>query len=294
MNGARHPGTSGDRVSDPRSSGPIGVFDSGVGGLSVWREIVRAAPREHTLYVADQAHVPYGPRSLSEIRGFAASITNFLLSQGAKVIVVACNTASAAALYALRDAYPAVPFVGMEPAVKPAAEHTAVGSIGVLATPTTFQGTLFRKLVDRFGARVSIYTQTCPGLVEAIERGDLSSERTRDLVAGCLGPLTARGIDQLVLGCTHYPFVRPTIEAILGAEIQVVDPAPSVARQVQRILVDRGLTNPSPTEGHHVIYTSGAVEPMIMAATSLVGYTASVRPVCWAGTTLHTVSESSA
>ena len=147
----------------------IGVFDSGVGGLSVWREVVRQLPHERTLYVADQAHVPYGSRSLAEVRGFAEGMTRFLVAQGATVIVIASNTTSAAALYYLRDLFPDVPFVGIEPAIKPAIERTRTGAVGVLATPATFQGELFANLVKRFTDEVWVLSQACPGLVDAVE-----------------------------------------------------------------------------------------------------------------------------
>ncbi len=260
---------------------PIGIFDSGIGGLSVWREIVRQLPDEGTLYVADQGHVPYGPRPLDEIRRFSSGITEFLLSQNAKLIVVACNTASGAALHALRAAFPETPFVGMEPAVKPAAEHTTSGIVGVLATPTTFEGDLFRQLVHRFGRGVDIRTQVCPGLVESVEAGTHSSPTTVALLQICLAPLVAAGIDQLVLGCTHYPFLRAEIERILGPGIAVIDPAPAVARQVGKVLQERALQNPGRARAQHTFYTSGAGPRLADAAGELVGYRGTIRHLAW-------------
>ncbi|RME36964.1 MAG: glutamate racemase [Thermoflexia bacterium] len=172
----------------------IGVFDSGVGGLSVWREIVRELPGVPTLYVADQAHVPYGPRPLEEVRRFAEGITRFLLAQGATVVVLACNTASAAALHHLRALFPQVPFVGMEPAVKPAVQRTRNGRVGVIATPATFQGELFASLLTRFGRDARVLPQVCPGLVEAVEAGALEAPETEALLRSCLAPLLAAGI----------------------------------------------------------------------------------------------------
>ena len=166
-------------MSDSR---PIGIFDSGVGGLSVWREIARQLPREDTIYFADQAHIPYGPRSMDEIRGFSEAITRFLLERGCKAIVAACNTASAAALKHLRETFPHVPFVGMEPAVKPAAETTHTGVVGVLATPATFQGELFASVVERFANGVRLINQVCPGLVEQVEAGRLDTPNTRAML----------------------------------------------------------------------------------------------------------------
>ena len=152
-----------------RSIAPIGIFDSGVGGLSVLRAVRQALPQEALIYLADQAHVPYGPRPVEQVRTFAEGITRYLLSQGAKLIVVACNTASAAALHSLRQAFPELPFVGMEPAVKPAAEHTQTGVVGVLATPATFQGALYASVIERFASGVTVLQDTCPGLVMEIE-----------------------------------------------------------------------------------------------------------------------------
>ncbi len=235
----------------------IGVFDSGVGGLSVWREIARQLPYEDTLYLADQFHVPYGDRSLAEVRAFSEAITRFLLNQGASIIVLACNTASAAALYHLRRVFPDTPFVGMEPAVKPAVERTRNGVVGVIATRATFQGELFASLLERYADDVEVLTQVCPGLVGAVETGALDTPKTEALLRTCLGPLMEREIDQLVLGCTHYPFLRPVIERVVGDGVAIIDPAPAVARQTGRVLTRRGLATEGNRARHHVFYTSG-------------------------------------
>ncbi len=227
----------------------IGVFDSGVGGLSVLRALRRQLPALPALYLADQGHVPYGPRPLLEVRAFAEGITRFLLARGAGVIVVACNAASAAALAHLRQAFPEIPFVGMEPAVKPAAEQTRSGVVGVLATPATFQGALYASVVERFAHGVTLLQDTCPGLVQRIESGDLSGPQTRAILERALQPMLARGIDKVVLGCTHYPFVIPLIEEIAGPTVQVIDPAPAVARQVERVLRAQGRPAPSALPG---------------------------------------------
>lgn len=212
----------------------IGVFDSGVGGLSVLSAIWKEQPHAVTLYLADQAHVPYGLRPESEVREYAEGITRYLLVQGAEVIVVACNTASAAALEHLRKIFNDVPFVGMEPAVKPAVEKTSSAVVGVLATPATFQGALYASVVERFAGSVKIIQHTCPGLVEQIENGLLISTFTRDILEDALQPMLEQGVDTIVLGCTHYPFVIPLIQDIAGPEVRVIDPAPAVARQVRR------------------------------------------------------------
>ena len=265
----------------PSAGQPIGIFDSGVGGLSVWREIVALLPREHTLYLADQAHIPYGPRSQNDIRRFSVAIASFLIGRGAKLIVVACNTASGAALHTLRATFPAIRFVGMEPAVKPAVEHTATGVVGVLATPTTFQGDLFRSLVDRFGRDVQIRTQVCAGLVEAIEAGALETPGTRQLLERCLTSLVAPDLDQLVLGCTHYPFVSPIIQEIVGPRITVIDPAPAVARQVRRVLQDTRQLNPSTSAPTHSMCTTGIPSVLQETAQRLVAHAAPVTQVTW-------------
>ena len=258
---------------------PIGVFDSGVGGLSVWREIVRRLPAENTIYFADQAHIPYGSRTLDEVRGYTEDITRFLLSLGAKVIVVACNTASGAALHALRAAFPETPFVGMEPAVKPAAEHTRTGNIGVIATPVTFQGDLFARLARRFAADVNLYTQPCPGLVEAVENDERNMPETEALLRQYLTPLLAAGIDHLVLGCTHYPFLSPAIQRIIGPDVTLVDPAPAVARQVEHVLARHNLLATGNGPGQHHFYTTGDPDKLANMARTLVKYTGPVSKI---------------
>ena len=256
---------------------PIGIFDSGVGGLSVLREIRRQLPAEDMLFLADQAHVPYGPRSLSQVRDFSRAITSYLLSQGAKLIVVACNTASAAALHYLRESFPKVPFVGMEPAIKPAAEQTQSGIVGVLATPATFQGELYNSVVERFAKGVTVLKDTCEGLVDQIESGDLDTLATRVILEKALRPMLEQGVDRVVMGCTHYPFVIPMIEDVAGPEVEVIDPAPAVARQVGRVLNARGLSKPGSSLGVVQYLTTGdpaklsALLPRLIDEESLVG-----------------------
>jgi glutamate racemase len=252
-------------------SSPIGVFDSGVGGLSVLRAIRARLPGERVVYVADQGHVPYGPRTLDEVRGFSREIARFLIAQGAKLIVVACNTASAAALHFLRQQFPEMPFVGMEPAVKPAAETTRSGVVGVIATPATFQGELYASVVERFAQGVTVLQDACPGLVSRIEAGDLEGPQTREILERALAPMLARGADTLVMGCTHYPFVIPLIQQIAGPSVRVIDPAPAIARQVERVLVARALLNPSSTPAPIAFYTTGDSAAMQALLPSLLG-----------------------
>jgi glutamate racemase len=218
--------------------GPIGVFDSGVGGLSVLSEIRARVPRADLVYVADSGHCPYGDKPYAEIRRRGEAITAFLLSQGARAIVVACNTATVAAIDRLRQMHPGVPFVGMEPAVKPAAAATRSGVVGVLATGATLGGQRFAGLAERFAEGIELLTQPCPGLVEQIEAGDLDGPETRALVKRYVAPLRARGADTFVLGCTHYPFLIPTLRDVLGPEVVLIDTGAAVARQVERVLGD--------------------------------------------------------
>lgn len=244
-------------MSTLTGSGAVGLFDSGVGGLSVLRAVREQLPHEELLYLADQFHVPYGERPLEEVCAFSEGITRFLLERGAKIIVVACNTASAAALRHLRAKFSAVRFVGMEPAVKPAAEGTKSGVVGVLATPATFQGALYASVVERFAHDVTILQDTCPGLVQQIEAGNLHGAATRAILERALLPMLAKGIDTVVLGCTHYPFVIPLIQEIVGEDVRVIDPAPAVARQVGRVLQAEGLSSPENRRNPVVYYTTG-------------------------------------
>jgi glutamate racemase len=273
-----------------RGYGVVGIFDSGLGGLSVWREIARQLPHEDTLYLADQANIPYGNRPLAEVQRFAEEITRFLMGRGAKIVVVACNAASAAALYHLRETFPKVPFVGMEPAVKPAIERTHSGVVGVIATRVTFQGELFASLVERYAGDTEILTEVCPGLVEAVEIGALETAETEALLRACLAPLIEAGIDQLVLGCTHYPFLRPAIERTVGDGIAIIDPAPAVARQTGRVLARRGIGASHEQRGHHRFYTSGEAatfKQMIGRLLPTYQEDCEIRTASWRGTSLE-------
>jgi glutamate racemase len=217
----------------------IGVFDSGVGGLSILRAIRELIPCHPLIYLADQAHVPYGEHSLAEVRWYSEQAARFLLDNQVKLIVIACNTASAAALHYLRAKFPDVPFVGMEPAVKPAASNTHSGVIGVLATPVTFQGELYASVVTRFAHGVTILQDTCPGLVSRIEAGDFTSPETRAILERALRPMLEKNVDEIVMGCTHYPFVIPLIQEIAGPGVSVIDPSPAIARQTARLLSEQ-------------------------------------------------------
>jgi glutamate racemase len=274
--------------SNPFSAAPIGVFDSGVGGLSVLKAIRQLLPQQSVVFLADQVHVPYGLRPLEEVRSYAESITRFLLARESRLIVVACNTASAAALHHLRKVFPQVPFVGMEPAVKPAAEHTHSGVVGVLATPATFQGALYASVIERFAQGVTVLQHTCPGLVPQIEAGRLDDPETRRILEDALIPMLAQGIDTIVLGCTHYPFVIPLIQKIAGPGVRVIDPAPAVARQVQRLLEADGIKKSlapksAPFEAHPGIqfYTTADPDALQAHLPTLLGEAGIVSLISW-------------
>ena len=260
---------------------PVGVFDSGVGGLSVLRAMRQLMPEEPVIYFADQVHVPYGPRSLEQVRDFSEAITRFLLDQGARLIVVACNTASAAALHYLREKFSDISFVGMEPAVKPAAEHTQSGLVGVLATPTTFQSALYASVLERFANGVQVLQDTCPGLVGQIEGGNLDGEETHAILENALRPMLDRGIDTVVLGCTHYPFVIPLIEQIVGEKVRVIDPAPAVAKQAKRLLEAEGMKKSVGERAQVRLYTSGNSDSLKSMLPKLLGENGLVKQVKW-------------
>ena len=260
---------------------PIGVFDSGVGGLSVLRAIRDHLPGESVIYFGDQGHVPYGSRSVDEIRNFSHSITRFLLSLDAKIIVVACNTASAAALSALRSSFPGLSFVGMEPAVKPAVEQTLTGIVGVLATPATFQGALYASVVERFAENVTILKNTCPGLVQQIENGELAGEKTRSILESALFPMMDQGVDTIVLGCTHFPFVIPLIQEIVGLNVRVIDPAPAVARQVVRLLDNNMMQTKGVNSTPPLYFTSGEPNQFKYSLKKLINKMGEVKKVTW-------------
>ena len=267
---------------------PLGMLDSGVGGLSILREVRRQLPAEDIIYFADQGHVPYGPRPLEEIRTFTRGITRFFLQFDAKAVVVACNAASAASLHHLRDVFPDTPFVGMEPAVKPAARQTRSGVIGVITTKATYQGELFASVVSRFASDIEVVTQVCPDFVTLVEAGQLDSPALRRTAEVYLAPLQAAGIDQLVLGCTHFPFLTPILQDILGPQVEIVDPGPAIARQTGRVIVD--MQNASEHAGQVHYYTSGDSTAFYLLARRLLEEPVQdeqIHPVRWDEGSVH-------
>jgi glutamate racemase len=261
----------------------IGLFDSGIGGLSILREIRRLLPHEDVFYFADQAHVPYGRRSMQQIRTFSVGITRFLLDRQVKLIVLACNTASAAALHHLRATFPDTPFVGMEPAVKPAAERTITGRIGVLATSATFQGKMYASLLERFAEGKVVLQKTPHGLVERIENGDLDSRETRTILQQSIAPLLDQNIDALVLACTHYPFVINLISELVGPDVMVIDPAHGVARWTGKLLEQCKLSGPAEHIGSVTFISTGDVHHLGSMAQRLIGEDGDRLEVRWDG-----------
>jgi glutamate racemase len=238
--------------------------------LSVLREIHRLLPGIPTLYYADQAHLPYGPRPAEEIRVFVEAIADFLIGQGAVVIVMACHSASAASLTDLRARNPNVPIVGMEPAVKPAAEATRSGVIGVLTTQVTADGALYRRVVARFAANVRVITQVAPELVTMVEQGTQDTPEGEAILRRAIEPLVEAGADQIVLACTHYPFLKANLQRITN--VALVDPGAAVARQVVRVLP----SGFQPMRGENRYFTSGAPEAFQATLKRLIGVEATV------------------
>ncbi len=238
--------------------GTLGVFDSGVGGLSVLRAIHAALPNEHLVYVADSGHAPYGDQSEAHITQRTLTVGTWLAEQGVKGITIACNTATVVAAKTLRE-QTHLPVVAIEPAIKPAVALTRSGVVGVLATRQTVQSAAVARLVELYGADKRILLQGCPGLVEQVERADLHSAETEALLLQFINPLLAQGADTLVLGCTHYPFLRDTIQRIAGEGVALLDPAEAVARELARRLADNGSLSTDTGQGSVQFFTSGDV-----------------------------------
>src|SRR5688500_3371022 len=237
----------------------IGVFDSGVGGLSVLHAIRAELPHEHFLYVGDSGCAPYGDRSPAFVIERASTITEFLVDNDVKAVVVACNTATAVAVESLRARF-TIPIVAIEPAVKPAASRTRSRVVGVLATTGTLSSPNMGKLLANYGSDVEFVIQPCPGLADQVEKGELDSDETRGLVKRYVRPIIDKGADIVVLGCTHYPSLRPIIEDIAGTGVDVIDPATAVARELRRRLEAAGLTHEHGSPGTEQFWTTGAVE----------------------------------
>ena len=265
--------TPSNTLQAENPAGPVGIFDSGIGGLSILREIRKLMPYEDLCYVADSAWMPYGEKPPAVVRDRSLKIARFLLEkQGCKAIVVACNTATGLAVDLLREKLD-VPVIAIEPAIKPAAECTRSGVIGVMATPGTLSGEKFGSLKNRFTDDKHIISLPCPGLAREIEKGELRSIRLRKLLTRFIQPFIEKGADVIVLGCTHYPLVKPLIQEIAGPGIQLIDSGEAVARQLHRKLEESGLRSPSTREGHQRFWCSGKAAACAYSLEILSGNT---------------------
>jgi glutamate racemase len=264
----------------------IGVFDSGVGGLWILKNLKIDLPEYNYIYFGDQAHIPYGKKSLEEIKKFSEEIVKFLINKNCQIIVIACNTASTASLKYLREKYPNIIFVGMEPAVKSAVEITQTKRVGVLATPATFQGQLYHSVVERFAQGVEIFTDTCPGLVEQIEKGDLSENKTEKILEKAILPMLEKNIDTIVLGCTHYPFVIPLIKKITREKVNIIDPTSAIVKRVEHLLEfgkelrKSDFLNSGENEKLE-IFTSGQSKEMEILLSKLFSENIEIKQISW-------------
>lgn len=261
---------------------PIGVYDSGVGGLSVLRALQARLPAESFYYVADGAHCPYGDRDAAEIQELALGVGRHLLDVGCKLIVVACNTISSTSLTVMREVLEGLPIVGMVPAVKPAIEMTHTGVVGVLATQATVRGALYLDVLRRYAQNTRVVSQPCPGLVELIEAGKLDAAETEALLRRCVEPIVDAGADVIVLGCSHYPFIRPLLERIVGRNVRIVEPSDAIALQTLRILDREGLLRGSASSaGMTRFATSGDTRTFDASVFRLVGLWPSAEALVW-------------
>lgn len=294
-------GSSIDAIltSSAYRNAPIGVMDSGVGGFSVLREVQAMFPHEDIIFIGDQANVPYGPRSLEEVQSFVEGIVRFFMAghykdddpiqRQVKLIVIACNTATAASLTSIRRLFPQIKFVGLEPAVKLAAQNTRRQKIGVLATVATFQGRLYASLVDRYAQDVDVFTRACPEFVTLVERGGEFTTEDQSMVCDSLAPLLANNIDQLVLGCTHFPFLKPLLQHCVGAHVEIVDPSPAVARQIGHVLEKADAFTQRTASGRTIYSTTGNLTRFEHQVQEMLGVDKPVlRQLQWADGIVHT------
>lgn len=242
-----------------RNSNPIGIFDSGIGGTSILKEIISLVPHENTVYLSDSKNAPYGEKNTEEILRLSIKNTEILIDKGCKIIVVACNTATTNSIDYLRQKYD-IPFIGIEPAIKPAALKTKTNCIGILATKGTLSSALFSKISEEFAANIKIIEQVGTGLVELIESGKLNSKEMIQVLKKYLDPMIQNNIDYLVLGCTHYPYLIPQIKDIIGSKVQIIDSGLAVAKQTLNILKTFDLLHPKKTIGSHQLFTNTNTE----------------------------------
>lgn len=240
---------------------PIGIFDSGVGGTSIWKEVNRLLPNENTIYLADSANAPYGPKGKEAIINLSIKNTEYLIAQDCKLIVVACNTATTNAINTLRQNYN-IPFIGIEPAIKPAALQSKTHAIGILATKGTLSSELFSKTSGLLASHIKVIEQVGEGIVELIENGKLFSEEMKTLLSIYLKPMIEADIDYLVLGCTHYPYLMPLLVELLPNHVKIIDSGEAVARQTKTVLEKHDLLNSQSKKGKYQFFTNGSPEVM--------------------------------
>ncbi|MCU7938097.1 MAG: glutamate racemase [gamma proteobacterium symbiont of Bathyaustriella thionipta] len=253
-----------------KNNQPIGIFDSGVGGLSVLQHIHQLLPHEHILYVADSGHAPYGCKDDTFVEQRSRVITEHLIKQGAKAIVIACNTATASIIETFRDQY-GIPFIGVEPGIKPAIAISKNANIGIMATTATLSSTRYSELTQRFGDNVNLHNQACPGLADLVEAGLLDAPETIQLLQNYLQALKEKNVDTIVLGCTHYSFLSTQIRQIVGRSTQLIDTSYAIAEQLARVLEQENLTNQS-RHGSIEYFTTGSIDNTQAAISSLLGY----------------------
>ena len=250
---------------------PIGIFDSGLGGLSVARQVLRVLPNESIVYFADNAHVPYGERPLDEINDFAQEITRFLIDKGAKAVVMACNMSSAVALQPARERFSRIPLLGViEPGAKAAVDVSESDPIGVLATTGTVKNGAYVRAIKDFGPDRLVVQQACPEFVPLVESGEAESDKARSAARTYVAPLVSAGCKTIVLGCTHYPFVRAAIESAAGVGVTIVDPAEETALRLQNILIERRLASDGP-QSPHTFYASGETAEFAALGSAFLG-----------------------
>ena len=238
---------------------PIGIFDSGVGGLSVFKELIKQLPNENVVYFADSANCPYGSKQKDEIINLSVRAVDFLLKEKCKVIVVACNTATAAAISFLRSNYD-ISFIGMEPAVKPASINSQTNSIAILATEGTFNGELYKETSGRYAKGVDLNIMVGDRLVGIVENALIEEPESLEYISGLIEPLIKKNIDHLVLGCTHYPFLIPVLEKIIPSDVKIIDPSPAVVKQLKRVLLENDLINRSGKKAKYTFFSSGDIK----------------------------------
>jgi glutamate racemase len=264
-----------------QADAPIGVFDSGVGGLTIFTALQQEMPGERYIYFADTAHCPYGARTEADITALSVQISRFLIEKGVKIIVVACNTASQAALATLRATYPFIQFVGVVPAVKPAARATRNGRIAIAATNQAARATYLHQLIDEFAGGIQAFAIGCPELVALVEEGQFDGRQVEKAVQSALEPVLRENVDVIVLGCTHFPALRQVIERVAGPQVQVIDSGPAIARRTHYVLDTEGLISPESQErprGERLaLWCSGNPEKFGHVASKLLGYPVSAR-----------------